>query len=605
MLAPPSEKIPTLREALHQFKRLLRLIRPYWWRLLKGMQLGFAVSLLGMALPYLMKLLIDEVYPAQNVTLMHILVGGILAISIASASIGALQAYYNLYVNAALGNATSLLFFNHLQHLTIRFFEEHRVGEIMSRFQDVRSALGSVNKVLSTFFVQGIYLVLVPPFLLLLQWKLALVALVSIPFIVIITALSGRVLRKYWKRTAEAYAELNALQVETLSQIRTLRTLALEPFIFQKAGAEYDHALRVQLKAGGLKQLFGLSNGILNALNTALFTWLGWTLILSQEMSLGVFIAFTAYIGYLYTPITQFVNLYAEFQQAAVSLGRMFEYLDGLPEQDPLTVYAPPEPIRQVLRGGIELQDVSFGYSPENCVLHEINLSIAPGTTVALVGPSGSGKTSLLRLLTRFEHPQAGRILFDGLPVSQLALPDLRRQVAVVWQEFRLLRGTIWENLTLGLEDVPREVVDEAMQLCRIDTLIHSLPDGLQTPVAEWGASLSGGQRQRLALARALIRNTPLLMLDEATSNIDVQTEVEMLQGLFHRLRDKTVLFVTHRVVAASLADQVCVFEAGRLVAVGTHPQLLRRCVLYRHLYEAATLAAVEEEQSLRVVRSG
>ncbi len=582
-----STEVPTLREASQQFKRLVRLIRPYWSPLLKGMMLGLVVGIIGMVTPYLTKLLIDEVYPAQDVPLMHVLVGGVLAVSVTSAVLGAIRGYFTLYVNARLSNATSLLFFNHLQHLTAQFFDAHRVGEIMSRFQDVGKALGSVTKVFQTVFVQGVYLLLVPPFLFMLQWKLALVALVAIPLTVVVTTLAGRLLRKYWKRTSEAYAELSAFQVEVLSHIRTLKAMALEHHIYQRASRYIHHALQMQLKAGGFGQILGTTNGLLYALNTAVFTWFGWTLILSQQMTLGSYIAFSAYVGYLYGPIRQFVGLFSDFQQSAVHLGRMFEYLDGPVEQEPARAYLPAAPIAVPLRGHICIEGVSFGYTPEVPVLHEVSLEVEPGSIVAIVGPSGSGKTSLLRLLCRMVEPDTGRILIDEAALQQIPLPDLRRQVTVVWQEFSLFKGTIWDNLTLGLEAPSRVAVEEVVRLCRLETMIQKLPQGYETEVAEWGASLSGGQRQRMAVARALIRDTPILLFDEVTANVDVQTEGQILHDLFARWQDKTLMFVTHRIATAALADQICVIDKGRVVGFGSHQELLGANEAYRRMQQS------------------
>jgi ABC-type bacteriocin/lantibiotic exporter with double-glycine peptidase domain len=599
-MPPNPAEIPPLREAFQQFLRLLRLIRAYWSPLAKGMALGLVLGVFGMITPYLSKLLIDQVYPARNLTLMEVLVAGILAISIATSLMGAIRGYFTTYTTSHLTSATGLLFFNHLQHLTVRFFDEHRVGEIMSRFSDVRNSLASVSKVFETIFVNGAYLLLVPPFLFLLQWKLAIVSLVTIPLTVLVTTFSARVLRRYWKRSAEAYADLGAFQVEVLSHIRTLKSLALEHHVYGRAERQMQDALHVQLKAGAYGQVFGMLNGVIRALGTAVFTWYAWTLILRQEMTLGDYIAFTAYMGYLYTPLTQLTTLFSDFQQSAVNLGRMFEYLDLPVEQDPAQAYVPPEPVRHVVHGDVRVRDVSFGYSADKRVLHDVNVHFQRGTITAVVGPSGAGKSSLLRLLTRMEAPTSGQIFVDGVPVTDMSLPDLRRQMSVVWQEFSLMQGTIWDNLTLGADDPSQARVDDAVRLCRLDPLIASMPNGYATSVAEWGATLSGGQRQRMAIARALIRDTPLLLLDEATSNVDMATETEILRDLFSRLQDKTVIFVTHRVATAALADQICVIQAGRVVGTGTHGELMRDNETYRQLHGGG--GAIEESRRLRAV---
>jgi ABC-type bacteriocin/lantibiotic exporter with double-glycine peptidase domain len=595
----PAE-IPPLREAFQQSLRLMRLIRSYWTPLIKGMALGLVLGLFGMVTPYLSKLLIDEVYPSRDLTLMQLLVAGILVLAVAQAVMGAIRSYFTSYTTAHLANATSLLFFNHLQHLRTRFFDEHRVGEIMSRFGDVRTSLNSVARVFETVFVNGVYLVLVPPFLFLLQWKLAIVSLITIPITVIITTASSRLLRRFWKKSAEAYAELGAFQVEVLSHIRTLKALSLEHQLYNRASGQIQGALQMQLKAGGWSQVFGTLNAVVRALGTAVFTWYAWTLIVHNEMTLGDYIAFTAYMGYLYNPLQQITGLFSDFQQMAVNLGRMFEYLDAPVEQDPASAYLPPGPVSRVIEGDLRLRDVSFGYSPEKRVLHDVNMHFPRGTITSVVGPSGAGKSSLLRLITRMEEPDSGRLFVDGSVMTAMSLSDLRRQVSVVWQEFALMQGTVWENLTLGTPDATRAQVDDAVRLCRLDGLLASLPNGYDTNVAEWGATLSGGQRQRMAIARALVRDTPVLLLDEATSNVDMQTETEILRDLFARVEGKTVVYVTHRVQTAILADQICVIEAGRVMGVGTHADLMRDCDSYRRLYAGG--AGPEEGRILRAV---
>lgn len=484
-----AEQVPKLKESLKLFRRLIKLIKPYWSKLIKGMSLGVVVGVLGMVTPFLTKLLIDEVYPTEDVSLMHVLVGGVLAVSITTALIRTVQGYFNMYINSRLSNATSLMFFNHLQHLKVRFFDEHRVGEIMSRFRDVTAALKTVNTVFQTFFVDGIYLLLVPPFLFLLQWKLAIVALISVPITMIIITITGKIIRKYWKKSAEAYADLNAFQFESLTHIRALKTMALEHYVYNENERQMKNALDLQLKAGGMGQLLGVSNGILYALSTALFTFLGWTYILSNQMSLGDYIAFTSYIGYLYNPISKFVNLYSEFQQSAVNLNRMYEYLDSPTEIDPETVYHKPTAPSKILKGTIELKDVSFGYSEKTEVLHNINLKIEPKQITAILGPSGSGKTTLLRLIAKMEQPDTGQIYYDGISSSEFSLQEVRRQISVVWQEFSMFKGSILQNLTLGLDVINHDEIIEAVRICRMDDVIRKLPEGYNTPIAEWGAS--------------------------------------------------------------------------------------------------------------------
>lgn len=579
---------PSLRDSIHYFKRLMKLIKPYWGKLFKGMSLGLIIGILGMVSPYMTKLLIDKVYPTEDVSLMQIIVLGVLTIAITNSVIRLIQGYFNLYINSKLSNSTSLLFFNHLQHLRVGFFDKHQVGEIMSRFKDVGSALNAVNKVFQAIFVNGIYLILVPPFLFFLHWKLAIVSLISIPLTVIVIALSGKFIRKYWKKTSEAFADLNAFQIEMFTHIRAVKALVLENYVFDKAHNYVSHALKMQLKAGGMGQLIGLSNGILHGLNTALFTFLGWSYILGNEMSLGDYIAFSAYIGYLYNPISQFVNLFSEFQQSSVNLNRMFEYLDTETEQDyGISIGKNHSEIN--LNGDISLDNICFGYNTTKNIIQDVSIKIPQKSVNAIIGPSGSGKTSLLRLLIGMERPQEGTIKFDSKELDSYNLTELRKKVTVIWQEFSMFKGTIWENLTIGLENVSRDKVDEAVSIAKMKEHIDDLPEGYETPIGEWGTTLSGGQRQRLAIARALIRNSDIYIFDEATSNIDVNTEEEILKKMFKKLRNKTILFVTHRVSTASLADNIFILEDGKVSDKGSHFELLESNNSYKKMFSLST----------------
>lgn len=585
MESPKANSTPRLAAAFKQLMRLVYLIKPYWKMLLKGMLIAPFAALLGMVTPYLTKLLIDEVYPTQDVTLMNVIVGGMLALAISISFIRALEGYYNLFYGTKIKVAARLMLFNHLQHLPVQFFNKHRVGEINSRFQDMNSALDSMNKIFQTTIGQGIYLVVVPVFLFLLQWKLALVALISIPLSVIVTTVIGRSIRKYWKKSTEAYATLNAFQIETLSHVRTMKSFALEQHNYNKASNHMDNAMQMQLRAGLMSQIAGMINGLIGGMNTALFTWLGWTFILTGQMTLGSYIAFTSYIGFLYRPLSEFVRLYSDFQRSAVNLERMFEYLDEPAEQNPALVYAPQSSINKKLRGSINLSNLSFSYSEDKPLLSNISLDFQEGKTIALVGPSGVGKSTLFQLLIRMLEPDSGYISIGGKALNQIPIAELRKQITVVWQEFSLVKGTIWDNLTMGLSSASRDVVDEIVEICRLDPLMASLPDGYNTSIAEWGVNLSGGQRQRMALARALIRDTPILMLDEVTANVDMNTEDQILNDLFSYVEEKTVIYITHRLSTAKRAEQICVLGNGTLMGFGTHQRLIEDNVYYQNMH--------------------
>ncbi|MBI3504655.1 MAG: peptidase domain-containing ABC transporter [Proteobacteria bacterium] len=578
--------VPTLHDAVRFFRRLVLLIRPYWGALLKGMVLSLGVGALGMVAPYVAKLYIDDVYPARDVSLLTLLVLGTFAFEIASGCASAVRLYFLQVVTARLGMSAVLMFFNHLQHLPLAFFERRRVGEIMSRVQDVRASLGTVAEVFQTLVVGGAYLLLVPPFLFLLNWRLAILSLITVPVTTTIAMLTGRVMRRHWLRAAEAHADVNAVQIESITQIRWLKTLAVEPWLFARARSRLWTATRLQLTSSGIGATIELFNRVVRTLGTAAFTWYGWTLILRQEMTLGDYVAFTAYLGFITGPVSQIAGLFAGFQRSSITYTRMFEYLDAVPEQDPRSALTEPPVITRSLVGDVRLRHVTFGYEEARPILADVSLHCPAGSFTAVVGQSGAGKSSLIRLLSRLDNPWSGEITIDGTPVAAIPLGELRRQVAVVWQDVGAVKGTVRDNLTFGLDEVDAEALQSVIEVCQLHDVVLALSRGLDTPVSEWGSSLSSGQRQRLAIGRTILRETPIVLFDEPTSHLDAITERVLTQRLVKYLEGRTIVLVTHRLATAQRADQICVMDNGRVAAVGQHVELLESCEAYQRLHD-------------------
>lgn len=580
---------PNLAQTTSLFLQLFRLIKPYHKYIVKGIVAGPIIGLLSIAPPYFTKLLFDKVAENYDVTLMMLLVAGIVAFSITSVISEAVLNYYSSFLNIKLENITQLLFFNHIQHLPFSFFYKRQVGEISSRFQEIKSALGSVHAFLNVVIGQGVYLLIVPPFLFLLNWKLALVALIAVPFSTLAIYWMSNKLRTSWQNVIESHAEVEASQLQMLNQIATVKLLQLERPLYAKTSSQLTKVLDAHMRAQSLTAFLMIFDKSLNVLTIGLFTWLGWHFILQGEMSVGDYVAFAAYIGYLRNPLMQMIDLFTNFQQWAIHLQRIFEYLHLAPEQDPdLVNHLPLVPNQSILQQQLTLQHVSYQYHTGKIALKDISLQVKTGEIVAFIGGSGSGKSTLLRLLTRIEQGHSGDILFDGKAIENIPLSELRSQLGVVWQDVELFQGTLRENFTMGLPAVDQEWLDYIVDVCCLTEFAQTLPQGYDTPVSERGITLSGGQRQRVALVRALVRQTPLLILDEAMSNLDIETEAKIMANLVTHARQQqqTVLLVTHRVSTITLSDCIYIFDEGQILEYGNHAQLMSTSAHYQRLHQ-------------------
>jgi len=454
-------------------------------------------------------------------------------------------------------------------------------------------SLGVVASIFGTLLTSGVQVIVVPPVLFYLNWKLAALSLIGLPLTTAISLGASRLVRRYAKHAAESNAEMQSSQIDALAQIRTVKLLCTEHEVFGQIRDLASATLRLQLKSTGLTAVVSVLRATVSGVATALFTWYGWVSILNQSMTLGGFLAFSAYLRYLTGPVTSLSSLLTDFQVSAVSLGRLFEYLDLKPEVTSQSLYAPRVVQASPVAYDVEFRDVSFSYGPTGKALHSVSFVVPGGSTLAIVGASGAGKSTLIRLLCKMDVPQTGDILLGGESIRKLQPIDVRSQMSAVWQEIGLIRGTLRQNLLLGVPTRDAARLKAVLEVCRLEELVSSLPDGLDSQLGEAGVRVSGGQRQRIVLARALLRESALLILDEATSNIDGHTESALLRDLLAMEQQRTVIYVTHRVHTAEYADFVLVMHHGSVDGFGTHSTLLSTSLHYRGLWKAH--AAIEQ----------
>lgn len=544
-------------------KRLLdiaRLIRPYWRYVLQSFLVSVLLLLLSLPGPFITKILIDDVYPHSDVPLMSIVLLVSAAISLGSGLTGAVSGHFGQCVSVAMGYDLKSRFYRHIQGLDFAFFDSRKTGEVLSRFRDMDASVGQLIGMVNTASMNLLQLAVFPPVLLYINWQLALVSLAVLPFDSALIAVSRRFLRRYSREGAEAAAELSANTFESLAGIRTVQALAIESATFSRLQGLFDRVAKVQVKSSWFQSISGFVATVVKTGGTLAYGWFGWSEVMAGRLTLGTFMAFSAYVGYLYGPIERLIGLVGQME---VALTHTERFLDVY-QLRPSIVDDPVRPNLRVTGGTVRLDDVTFGYPDHEPVLHSIDLTIDGGSTVALVGPSGSGKSTIAKLIPRFYDPIEGSVSIDGVDVRGVRLATLRKQVGFALQGATLFHGTILDNLTAD-RDIPMSDVESAAAAAYIHDYIASLPYGYLTVLGEGGAQMSDGQRQRVALARTLLLDTPILILDEPTSALDEASELHVRDALETVREGRTTVVITHSPTTMEMADRVVCVEGGRV----------------------------------------
>ena len=567
----------------HVAARLLAFLRPHWPRLLVACLLMLMASALSLAAPYLVKVAIDQ-YIAQGD-----LVGlGRIALLMAGSFVGiylatAGQQYLLSWVGQQVLATLRARLFRHLQALHLGYHDTHIVGVTISRVindVDVINDLlsqGLVTLIGDTLVLAGIVAIMVS-----MSPRLALLTLSVLPLMGLATILFARRAQVAFRHTRSRIAAVVGDLAEDISGMRVIQAFAQEDTTHERFD-EVNRANReAHVTAMSLSFAFLPSVEFLGIVATGIVLWFGGLSVARSELTLGVVVAFLSYVTRFFQPIRELSQLYTTMQAAMAGGECVLQLLDTQPEvaDRPGAVEMP------LIAGRVELCDVSFAYRGDERVLHHVNLAAEPGQTVALVGPTGAGKTSIANLIARFYDVTEGAVRIDGLDVQQVTQHSLRSQMGLVPQDPFLFSGTIADNVRFGRPEVSERALEEAARLANAHDFIAAMPDGYNTQILEGGVNLSLGQRQLLCIARAVLADPRILIMDEATSSVDTMTEVLIQEALERLLAGRTAIVIAHRLSTIRNADFICVVQDGRIVERGRHEELLAQGGLYRDLYE-------------------
>ncbi|WP_148205688.1 ABC transporter ATP-binding protein [Symbiobacterium thermophilum] len=566
------------------YRLLGTLIRPYVPKLAAGVLLMVATALTGLVGPYLTQVAIDRFVAERDPAGLDLVALAFLATALLNwwSSYG--QTYIVSYVGQSIIYDLRDRMFRHLQRLSFRFFDSMATGRIMSRLMsDVDAINQLVSSGLVSLFADSMVLVTIMGTMLWMNWRLALVSFITIPTLLLVLRLFRGWMRDAFMAQRRRAADMNAHLAEAIAGIRVTQAYVREARNQAQFDGINERLRQANLGAVRVWATMMPSIEVVSAFGVTLVLWYGGILLRggTADVTVGQVAAFILYLNRFFQPIRDLSQVFNVFQAAVVSAERVAELLDQQPE----IVDRPGARDLPRVAGRVEFRDVVFGYEPGQVVLKGINLRAEPGETIALVGPTGAGKSSVINLLARFYEPQEGQVLVDGVDLSTVTQRSWRSQLGIVLQDTFLFSGTIRDNIRYGRPDATDEEVEAAARAVGAHDFIVRLEKGYDTEVHERGAKLSVGQRQLIAFARALCADPAVLILDEATSNIDTHTEAVIQEALQTLLRGRTAFVIAHRLSTIRSADRIYYIEDGQVVEQGRHAELLALGGRYARMY--------------------
>ena len=568
---------------MKEFRKILKYARPYTKSLVFAFICLTLTSLVNLVLPLIVRNMINAVVILKDSQILDGLAWDLFFIIILQAVFAVTHNYVFGFVGHRMTTDFRIEFFSHIQSLSLRFFQERRLGEILSRMNNdisvIQNALVSIPVALLR---QSITLIGAMAIILYLNWKLTGLILLILPPLMIFARVFGKRLRLFSEKLQDQVAQAVVVLEEVASSIKIVKSFTRENYERERFKKEIETAFERAVDKLKISSFFGPFILGLTFIVSAVLIWYGGYQVMSGVTTPGELAAFFLYALIVAGPIGTFVRLYTQIQEASGAIRRVYEILDTAP-----AIANPENPIfLENITGRIQFENVSFGYRQELEILHNINFDVRPGQTVALVGPSGAGKSTVIKLLHRFFDASQGSIRLDEHDIRSLDRKSFLSQIALVPQETLLFGGTVKENILYGKLDATDQELEDAAKKANAHDFIVGLENGYETIVGEKGAKLSGGERQRIAIARAILKNPKILVLDEATSSLDNCSEALIQEAVEKLMEGRTTFIVAHRLSTIHKADQIIVLEKGRVVETGQHEELMNNKNLYYNLYK-------------------
>ena len=566
------------------------MFRPYRRRLVSVLSLIVFSSGLSMVSPFLLRSVLDTAIPRHNITLLTELVLGMIGVAIVTSALGVVQTYVSTDVGQRVMHDLRVAVYRHLQRLSLAFFTRTRAGEVQSRIANDIGGIDNVATSTAATIAQNATTVIATTVAMaLLDWRLALISFALVPFFVWLTRRVGRERRVVTGRLQGSLADISSLVSESLSVSGMLlgKTMGRNDDLASRFSSESDRLADLEVRSRMTGRWLMSTINMAFSVQPAIVYWVAGQNFGrgASAITIGTVVAFTTLQTRLLFPIAQLLGVGADVEASLALFDRIFEYLDL-----PIDIVEAPSPVElrpAELLGEVRLEGVGFRYEPNSpWTLHNIDITVPAGTRVAIVGATGAGKTTLGYLVARLYEPQEGRVTIDGVDVREASFASLAATVGVVSQETYLFHATVRENLRFARPEASDTEIEDAARTARIHELIASLPEGYDTVVGERGYRFSGGEKQRIAIARTILRNPPVLVLDEATSSLDTRTEHDVQEELDLLSDGRTTITIAHRLSTVRDADQIIVLDHGEIVERGSHDELLARGGAYAALIE-------------------